>query len=280
MYLVVKLRNIIAYICITALLLCAAIAGHTKEQAVKVPIIMYHSILKSNPQNSNYIVSPRILENDLAYLQKNGYTAITVNDLIDYVYNGGTLPEKPIMLTFDDGHYNNYFYAYPLMEKYNMKMVISVVGEYTDAFTENDDSNPNYSYLTWSQIEELQKSGYAEIQNHTYSMHSVNSKRSGCMINYGESVEEYQEKLYEDLSKMQNKLKQASGVDAYAFTYPFGKVCDYSFDVIKKLGFKASFSCAEGISEITLNPECLYMLKRYIRPPYTSSEEYFNRILH
>ena len=241
---------------------------------------MYHSILKNNPDTSKYIVNPALLEKDLAYLKENGFTAITVKDLTDYVYNHKPLPEKPIMLTFDDGHYNNYHYAYPLMKKYNMKMVISVVGEYTEQFSKADSSNPNYSYLTWQQLEELHKSGYAEIQNHTYSMHTISSTRTGCMKSKGETIEDYQKLLYDDLSLLQNTLKNKTGIAPTAFTYPFGKISKYSYDIIKNLGFKASFSCEEGVSEISKDPQSLYLLKRFIRPPHTEPTEYFDRILH
>ena len=279
MFLVVKFKKIAIYLLVVILTLPAVkLVAENKDDSVKVPIIMYHSILKHNPSNSGYIVSPEMLESDLLYLKNNGYTTVTVADLINYVYNNIPLPEKPIMLTFDDGHYNNLYYAYPLMKKYNMKMIISVVGDYTEQFSESDSSNPNYSYLTWNEIKELQSSGYVEIQNHTYSMHSIDANRSGCMKNKSETKEQYQQILYADLSKLQLKLQQETGTAPTAFTYPFGKVCTPSYDVVKKL-FKASFSCREGVSEITKNPECLYLLKRCIRPPDKSTTDYFDSIL-
>lgn len=279
MFFVLKLRRIISITVVLLLFFILIITAYPKEDKIKVPIIMYHSILNSNPKNSKYIVTPDLLEKDLLYLKENSFTTIVVKDLIDYVYDNKSLPEKPIMLTFDDGHYNNYYYAYPLMKKYNMKMIISVVGEYTEQFTQSDPSNPNYSYLTWQQIDELQKSGYVEIQNHTYSMHST-GPRTGCMKTKNETVEEYHKLLYDDLYLLQSKLEKETGTSPTAFTYPFGKINKYSYDVINQLGFKASFSCEEGIAQISKNPECLYLLKRFIRPPYTESSDYFDKILH
>ncbi|MBR0276882.1 MAG: polysaccharide deacetylase family protein, partial [Clostridia bacterium] len=119
----------------------------SNDSSIDVPIIMYHSVKNDISDSAKYIVTPNQLESDLIYLAQNGYTTITMTDLIDYVYNDKKLPEKPIILTFDDGYFNNYYYAYPLMKKYNMKMVISVVGSYSDKFSEIDDSNPAYAYL-------------------------------------------------------------------------------------------------------------------------------------
>lgn len=80
----------------------------------KVPILMYHSVLKSSNGKNDYIVSPDQIEKDLIYIKDNGYQTVTTNDLINFVDGKGKLPEKPVVLTFDDGNYNNYSYVYPL----------------------------------------------------------------------------------------------------------------------------------------------------------------------
>lgn len=281
MFFTVKLKNLILTFCILALLsgLTAVFASTQNSDCIKLPVLMYHSILKNNSESPKYVVTPSQLESDLKYLKENGYTAVTVEDLTAYVYDGKSLPDKPIMLTFDDGYYNNYYYALPLMKKYDMKMVISVVGKYTDTYSEGSDSNPNYSYLTWDQIKEMQKSGYVEFQNHTYNLHSIGAARNGCKKNRGESIEEYRKILIDDIGGMQKKMKMETGIVPAAFTYPFGGASEASFDVIKEMGFKASFSCSEGINEITHDKECLYMIKRFIRPSGLSSEKYFGKIL-
>ena len=60
-------------------------------------------------------------------MQKAGYQWILSQDLIDYVYRGGSLPEKPILLTFDDGYYSNYEFIFPILKKYNVKASIFIV---------------------------------------------------------------------------------------------------------------------------------------------------------
>lgn len=247
------------------------------EEYIKVPIIMYHSILKDPARSNKYTITPAVLEEDLKYIKANGYETITISDLISYVYDDKPLPPKPIILTFDDGHYNNYGYLYPLLEKYDMKAVISIVGSYTDKFSETDEANLNYSYLRWKDINELISSGRVEFQNHTYNLHDNTHGRIGAKKKKGESDDEYKKILEEDINKLQNEFKENTGYVPTCFTYPFGGISNSSLDIIKELGFKASLSCEEGINKITKNPNSLYLLKRYNRPSYVSTYNIFKK---
>ena len=77
------------------------------EERVTLPIIMYHSILKDGARQGKYVVSPEVLARDLDALRARGCETVTVRDLIAYTRDGAPLPAKPVMLTFDDGYYNN-----------------------------------------------------------------------------------------------------------------------------------------------------------------------------
>ena len=276
---VFKLAHILLFlfILIFIFVLLFSFVFANSEEYIKVPIIMYHSILKDPARSNKYTITPAVLEEDLKYIKSNGYETITISDLTSYVYDDKPLPPKPIILTFDDGHYNNYGYLYPLLEKYDMKAVISIVGSYTDKFSETDEANLNYSYLRWKDINELISSGRVEFQNHTYNLHDNTHGRIGAKKKKGESDDEYKKILEEDINKLQNELKENTGYVPTCFTYPFGGISNSSLDIIKELGFKASLSCEEGINKITKNPNSLYLLKRYNRPSYVSTYNIFKK---
>ena len=240
-----------------------------------VPVIMYHSILKDSSLQGRYVVSPSQLESDLKYLSENGYTSVTIADLIAFVEEGIPLPDKPVMLTFDDGYYNNYLYAFPLMKKYGFKMVLSVIGKFSDDFSNTADENAYYSHCTWEQLREMELSGYVEVQNHSFDMHSTDKGRNGTKKNSWESVENYKEILSKDILKCQNYLIEQAGITPTAFTYPFGAISSESVNILKELGFKASFSCENKMNLITRDPECLFGINRFIRPSGEASETYF-----
>lgn len=202
-----------------------------------------------------------------------------MSDLIAYVYSDVPLPEKPIIITFDDGHYNNYGYAVPLLKKYNMKAVISIVGKYTDTFSKTDEANLNYSYLRWKDINSLISDGTIEFQNHSYNLHDTIHGRKGSMKKFNESYEQYKKILSDDLLKLQEEFRQNTGYIPSTYTYPYGAISKDSFNIIKQLGFKASLSCSSGVNYITKDPDCLYMLKRNNRNNKVDREKFFSNLL-
>lgn len=249
-----------------------------RQEGVKLPIIMYHLILK-NPGNKNkFIVSEKTFENDLKYIKNNGFTTILVKDLIDYTENKNELPEKPILLTFDDGAYNNYLYAFPLAKKYNAKFVFSPIGIEADKYEKTKDENPSYSHANWEKICEMSKSGLVEIQNHTYNMHGSKKSRIGCTKAQNENDEKYKENLTKDLLKEQKLIEEKTGILPSAFFYPFGAISDKSEGIVRSLGFKATFDCENKMNFITKDPNCLFRLHRFLRPPGISSEDFFQKI--
>lgn len=256
-----------------------AAAKEKTGQQMQVPVLMYHGLLKDPDMHNDYVISPSLFETDLQYLKNHGYTTILMDDLIQFVETGSPLPEKPILLTFDDGYYNNYLYAYPLLQKYKMKAVISIIGKYTDQFSNTNDNHATYSHVTWKQIQEMDASGLVEIQNHSYDSHKNQRGRKGTLQCSGETDQDYRTYMEKDLLKLQKKIKDVTGHTPTTFTYPFGAVSDSSLSIVKDLGFKASLGCMEGINTIKKgDPDCLYKIKRYLRTPKKSSREFFKKI--
>lgn len=256
----------------------ALLSSTAPEGSIPLPVVMYHGLVRNSRYQNNFFISPKQFEKDLKYLKENGYTPVLVQNLIAYVDNGTPLPERPVLITFDDGFYSSYLYAYPLLRQYDMKAVVSVIGKFADKASLIKDKNPYYSYLAWDEIKELSNSGYIEIQNHSYNMHNNDCKRRGIMQNSGESLEHYHQVLSEDIGSVQDKLYEVTGKRPTAFAYPYGIVSENSKEILKNMGIRSTFSCMEGINYITKDPDCLYRLKRVNRTPEKSSEAFFNVI--
>ncbi|NLZ47091.1 MAG: polysaccharide deacetylase family protein [Clostridiales bacterium] len=255
-----------------------AIKSATKPEGIFVPIIMYHSVCSDTDMLCDYVISPTELENDLKYLKENNYNTIFVKDLINFVHGGGSLPPNPIILTFDDGFYNNLSNALPILEKYDCKATISIVGSYTEKSDQSTDNSQRYSYVTSEQVMQLHNSGIIELGNHSFDMHNLDTRR-GAGVMKNESYEEYRNALINDITKNQEYLSENCNIVPAIYTYPYGIVSDPSKRIVKACGFLASLGVEEKPNYISSDPDCLYQLYRYNRPHGTSTEKFMEKAL-
>ncbi|MCI8653583.1 MAG: polysaccharide deacetylase family protein [Angelakisella sp.] len=245
------------------------------QKPIPLPVLMYHSINSKESRAGDYVITPEALRSDLEWLQKNGYHTVVVQDLLDYVEEGTPLPEKPVMITFDDGYYNNYLNAFPILKELQMKAVISIIVSETDKYSQLDENRENYSHLTWEQIGEMMNSGLVEFQSHSYDLHKNggNAQRKGIGKRKGESTEAYQAAIREDIETGQTRFVEMTGYAPTAFTYPFGKVSEDSYSVLEELGFRASLDAQGKVFHLTRDPECLRRIPRYNRPWGKTAEQ-------
>ncbi len=249
-----------------------------EENDIHLPVIMYHGVLKDKNRTGKYVITPQKFEEDIIYLKERGYETISANQLIKYVYSDGELPENPVLITFDDGMYNNYEYILPILKKHNSSAVFSVVGSYTEEYTKSNVANSAYGYMRWCDIKELATSGYAEFGNHSYDFHSTSSGRYGTEKRKSESTLDYINAFYQDTQKMQSEFFSNCGFRPVIYTYPFGSYSKESSRVLKKMGFLITLSCTEGINKIRKGEDCLYLLKRYNRDGRLSSKDFFSKL--
>jgi peptidoglycan/xylan/chitin deacetylase (PgdA/CDA1 family) len=251
-----------------------------KKEGVPVPIIMYHSITLDDDNLGEYVVSLDQIESDIQYLKQKNFTPVFVNDLIRYVNYDGELPDKPIVLTFDDGFYNNREYLYGLLKKEDFKATISVVGDYTiDASESGEKQSALYSYLTWKDITEMRESGRYEFCNHSFSMHNLGERR-GVLKKEGESADEYRHALICDIDGLQKLFETNCDFRPNVFTYPYGFNCDESEETLKALGFEAILGVEEKPNYIIKNDsECLYRLNRYNRSGMTDTVSFVENMM-
>jgi len=232
---------------------------------------MYHSLAGNIGDTS---ISKEEFEADLRYLNEAGFQSVTITQLIDFVHHGIRLPPHPIVLTFDDGYWNNYSIGFPLAVKYDMPIVVSVIGKDTEIWSANGAKDNRHGHLSWGQISEMHTSGYVEIGNHTWDLHQTEHGRHGTKICPGESLASYRSVLKYDLAFLQAELLSRCNVVPATFVYPFGATCPEALVLLKEMGFQATLTCNEGINEITQNnPSTLFELKRFNRTPNRSVQD-------
>lgn len=277
MYRILKIKKKAA-LCIGAAVLVLAMAmgvsAFAAEDDVReIPVIMYHSVLDDYSKVGKYVISPEELEKDMKWIKENGYTPISVKELSDYTKNNGELPEKPIMLTFDDGYYNNYLFAYPLAVKHKMPILISPIGYYSNLYSEGEKPSKYYSHCTWEQIGEMYRSGYVEFGNHTYNLHKSDGPRLGAKQLPGEADSDYREMLTQDIAQMQKKLEAATGKVPECFVYPFGAMTKNTVKIVDEMHFSVTFTCEEKMNRVSRDEKSVINMGRYLRTQDRSVEE-------
>ncbi len=205
---------------------------HPKGEYVYAPILLYHHILDGDTLN-RYNVSTDMFNAQMQALQMWGYTSITISQLADVIRNGGELPEKPVLITFDDGDIDVYQNAYPIMERYGMVGTFYIVANRigSDQFVNAD------------QIKQMHASGW-EIGSHGYSHRDMSADHDAI------EAEGY---------KAKKLLEEKLGIPINSFAYPYGgwdaTVAGYT------AGYGYSSGAGLGNSYIH-DPSTLYYLSR------------------
>ena len=128
-----------------------------------IPILAYHSIAYVKG-NSIHLPVDKFNE-QMKYLKDNGYHTITLADLYKYRMRQVIIPEKSVILTFDDGYKNNYTAMFPVLKKYNFKATIFVITSHIDKYDH---------FLSSNQILEMDKYGI-DIESHTVNHDNLKS---------------------------------------------------------------------------------------------------------
>ena len=194
---------------------------NSKRADVKIPILLYHNFVttvpESDPDNFAYINTPESFEENIKTFLEDGYTIISMKELADSYAGKIELPNKPLIITLDDGYYSNYEYIYPILQKYNVKASIFIV---TDKIGQEIDG---IKYLGWDECLEMQNSGLVEIFSHSkrhvfYDRLPVREVRDDVIASY-KLIEEH-------LGKQDLKV----------FAYPYGAYTNETVRTLKNNG--------------------------------------------
>jgi peptidoglycan/xylan/chitin deacetylase (PgdA/CDA1 family) len=201
---------------------------HQGPETVFVPIILYHRI-DTSPINSQYYVPPAKFDEEMKLLHDWGYTTITTELLIKAIREGADLPPRPLLITFDDGHLNNYTTAFPIMQKYGFTGVMYIVANYMGVD----------QYMNADQIKEMAAAGW-EVGSHSISHSDLTS------------LEPYRQR--NEVVESRAMLEEALGVPVLTIAYPFGisnsGVIDYAHFAGYIGGMSLGFTYDQGISNL------------------------------
>lgn len=245
-------------------------AQAAEAYTANVPVLMYHHLDQTG--NDTTLITPEHFEAQIAALAAAGYTAVLPDELEAYVREGKPLPQRPILITFDDGYLSNYTLAFPILQKYRMKATIFVIGA-TMGNTEHykDTNYPITPHFSVRQAREMAATGLISIQSHTYDMHQckafegTDAARESILPLDGEREADYRAALTEDCRQMRRLLEESIGEpNAHVLAYPGGYYNPLAQVTLLENGFDMTFT-TEMVSNTLLKglPQSLLDLGRY-----------------
>ncbi len=213
----------------------------SSPSAIRIPILMYHYVEyvqdKYDTIRQSLNIIPSIFELQVKTLQDSAYTFLTAKDLADILDEKREAPQRPVLLTFDDGHWDLYTDILPILQKYHVRATAYI----SPGLLNGSD------FLTTEQLEKVATSGAVEIAAHT--AHHVWLK--------GKSLEVVQKEVG-DSKIMLEKLIQKPVV---SFAYPFGAFDDQTVRVLQDLGFRSAVSTVPGVEQSKTNKYFLYRIR-------------------
>lgn len=219
-------------------------------------VLNYHDVV-SEPTaagpDRHFAVSKKNLEAQFAWLQSNHYTVIDVQTLLNAVYGKQSLPDKAILLTFDDGYRSFYTEVMPLLKKFHYPATIAIVG----SWLENQNAPKHASLMSAEQIREISRSGLIEIASHGYDLHQgviVNalgdhqSAATGrAFLNHGyETDEHYRKRIFHALDRSAEQLWQAIGIRPRVMVWPYGDYNAVTVEAAKRAGMPLTMGLGDG----------------------------------
>jgi peptidoglycan/xylan/chitin deacetylase (PgdA/CDA1 family) len=249
-----------------------------ESDAIAVPILTYHHIDEDESKGGSVIVTPEKFQADMEALKAEGYHTIFFKDLVKYVEEGVSLPDKPIVITFDDGYLSNYEYAYPILKELEMKATISVIGISVGKTTYKDTEYEIIPHFSYEQAKEMYLSGVIDIQSHTYNLHDSEAYevdyRMGVQIKSDETEAEYVEIFKNDYILSKDNIENYVGNEVFVFTYPLGEYNEISESLLIELDNKVSLTTQLGTNMVIKgDPSSLLLMNRLNVPNNMTASE-------
>jgi len=201
---------------------------------VVCPILLYHHISQpDSPTTSTYYIPPEDFEIQMKALRDWGYTSISISQLVEAILHSARLPNRPVVITFDDGNLDVYINAFPIMQKYGFAGVMYIVVNTLHAD----------GYMGVDQIQEMVAAGW-EVGSHSMTHAHLNDAH---------------DLLYNEINQSRIELEGALDLTVRSFAYPFGEMDATVSTQVQSYGYTSAVGLGTLWNQSVYN---LYYLSR------------------
>ncbi|MBZ9626275.1 polysaccharide deacetylase family protein [Clostridium sp. FP2] len=210
----------------------------TKVQ--KIPVLMYHKLTTISAKQDGLVVLQSAFRSQMNYLKTHGYNTISLDQFYDNLSKGTALPNKPVLITFDDGYVNNYTLAYPILKANKQKATVFMISK-------DIDTNPGS--MTSKQLKEMDANGF-RVENHT------NKHENLPTLSYTNQLA--------TITKTKQVLEKLLGRKVVYLAYPYGAYNSSAIKAAKAAGCNLGVTTDAGL---TSNEDKPYEINRIFMGP-------------
>ena len=267
---------------------CATPAAPSTDRVLT--ILCYHEIAEREAALSpDYAVAPAAFRRQMAWLRRSGYHFVDVDDVLADRAGRRPLPDKPVLVTFDDGYRSMYANAYPVLKEMRIPAVIALVGSWLEgpAHGSVDFDGKRISremLLSWDDIRQMQREGLVEVASHTYGLHTgILSNPQGNMepaatarrwiadgAGHYEDETAYRRRIGDDLQKNNRLLRSMLHRTPRVVVWPYGRYNIEAREVAAAQGMRIGLTLDDGPNDARTP---LYGLRRILMERTTSLAE-------
>lgn len=215
----------------------------------KVPILMYHSISNNaTTKFAQFTVSPAMFVRQMEYLYQNAYKSLTATQFVEFIQRGEVLPERPVILTFDDGFTDFFTDALPVLQRYGFVATLYVATSFINSTSRwlEREGEADRPILTWDQLSEISMYGIE------CGAHSHNHPQLDTL-----PCSQAQEEIMISKMLLERHLRQR----IFSFAYPFGYYTKTIQQLVRMAGYTSACAVKHAMSSETTDP---FALARFI----------------
>lgn len=221
-------------------------------------VLCYHDV----PKRASVLEDvPRgVFVKQLEYLKTHGYAVVSPDDILAAQKGLRPLPDKAVLLTFDDAYRSFYDFVYPVLRLYGYPAVLSIV---TSWIGQGSDYVKDKELMSWDQIKEVAGSDLVFVASHSHDLHKGvianpqgNEEAAGSAFIYAagddnyETEERFRKRVAFDLQQSRKTLKAKTGKKTRIMTWPYGQYNRPAMDEAKQLGFELMLTLAPGAASL------------------------------
>ena len=261
--------------------LFALCALNIAQAATEFIAFSYHDVrdhVAADYDPDQYAISTDNLAAHFRWLDDHGYTPVSVAAIMEARAGGAPLPEKAVLLTFDDGYRSHYTRAFPLLKAFNYPAVFSLVTHWMSqpagsTITYGREPKSREDFLSWEQAREMQASGLAEFASHSHDLHKgIHANPQGNELPAAvarkfsdgeyESGQMYLRRLRADISESVEIIQRELGVRPQIMTWPYGKFSGDSIGIAREFGLDINLTLETGrgnVADLSMVPRHLIL---------------------